>query len=236
MRRFRMTFGLAAVVGTLAVTAAPAVAHEFIASSVGALKGVGVGEQYFHFGPFKITCLGAKSEGNITATVSPKLFVQTKFKECTFPTYPSAGNKEDVIYLRAKFLTPVDFEYHAGGAIESGSENEEEEKLLGGTIELKLQAAKCIIAWPEQIFPARAKNPEGEFPAATYSNEEVATKKLKEFPSGFRRRVLISNELKQISYELLEGQCEGFTKTEGKVAGYTGKLREERTDGSLEFH
>ena len=174
MRHVRLSFVLVAATCAFAVAAAPALAHEFTASKAGKTKGSIEGEQKFKFGPFKITCEKAVSKGAVAAGSSKTYAIATKFANCS--TEGKIGPKK--IQLATRFLTPLAVEYHANGFVETGSEIEEVEGkavLAGGTTELKVNTGRkstCEISWPEQTLPLKAeKKPEGEYSAATYSNE-----------------------------------------------------------------
>jgi hypothetical protein len=227
MRRFRIAAGLA--VAALAVSATPALAHEFI-SSGGPTKGKGE-EQIFKLGPFKIECKSAKSKGSTVAGGSPTLFTEIKLRGCV--TFASLGGNP--IELKTKFVTPIAVEYHANGFVEIGSEGEEVEgntTLKGGTIEVKIKTLKCVIKLPEQTLPKGAiKKPEGEFEAATYSNEEEEKGKRK------FDKLAIDNEWKGIHYEYGQGQCESFKVSEEERGSgrFEGELIEEVPGGNLEF-
>jgi hypothetical protein len=240
MRHLRITLGLAATVCAFAVIAAPALAHEFTASASGTTKGTTEEVQTFKFGPFKITCLRAVSKGLVAAGSSKTLNDTIKFMKCS--TEGKIGTHK--IELQTRFVTPLVVEYHANGFVETGSETVEEEgsaKLAGGEVQLKVSAGakfKCNINWPEQTLPVRAeKNPEGEFSAATYSNEPG--KLGKKFPGGQQTKLLIANNFKAISFEFEGEPCETFGKEEGPEGGktgtYLGELPDELGVGSLEF-
>jgi hypothetical protein len=227
MRRFRIAAGLA--VAALAVSATPALAHEFI-SSGGPTKGKGE-EQVFKLGPFKIECARASSKGSAVAGSSATLFTEMKLRRCE--TFASLGGNP--IELHTKFVTPIAVEYHANGFIEFGSEGEIEggnTTLKGGSVELKIRALKCVIKLPEQTLPKAAiKDPDGEFEAATYSNEEEEKGKRK------FDKLAISNEWKGVHFEYGEGQCSSFktSEEERKNGRFEGELIEEVPHGNLEF-
>jgi len=229
MRHFKIAMVLA--VAVLAVSAAPALAHEFI-SSGGPTKGKGE-EQVFKLGPFRIECAKATAKGTSVAGSQQTLFSEEKLRSCTTEAHIGANP----IFLKTKFVTPLDVEYHANGFVEIGSEGEEVEvgntTLKGGTIELKIKAIKCVITLPEQTLPKAAeKKPGGEFEAATYSNEEEEKGKHK------FNKLSISNEWKGIHFEYGEGQCEGFKSSEEErhAGKYEGELIEEvPMAGNLEF-
>ncbi len=230
MRRFKLAVGLA--ICALAVGAAPALAHEFI-STGGPTKGKGE-EQIFTLGPFHIECAAAKAKGSTAAGSSPTLYAAIKPQKCK--TLAKIGsNPENTFTLNTRFLTPLAIEYHANGFVEIGSEGEEIEgqaKLIGGSIELKIHAIKCVITLPEQTLPRAAeKKPNGEYEAATYTNEEEERGKRK------FDKVAIFNEFKNIHFEYGEGACESFhaSEEERHSGKYEGELIEEVRGGSLEF-
>jgi hypothetical protein len=227
MRHFKIAVGLAVM--ALAVGAAPALAHEFI-SSGGPTKGKGE-EQIFKLGPFKIECLRATVKGSAAAGSSQTLFSEVKMHRCV--TFASLGGNP--IELKTKFATPLDIEYHANGFVEIGSEGEEIEgnvTLKGGTVEVRIKTLKCVIKLPEQTVPKAAeKKPNGEFEAATYSNEEEEKGKRK------FNKLSIFNEFKGIHFEYGQGQCESFktSEEERKSGKYEGEFIEEVHGGNLEF-
>ncbi len=227
MRHFKIAAVLA--VAALAVSAAPALAHEFI-STGGPTKGKGE-EQIFKLGPFKIECTRATVKGSAAAGSSQTLFSSIKMHQCV--TFASLGGNE--ITLKTKFVTPIDIEYHANGFVEFGSEGEEIEgnaTLAGGTVELKIKTLKCVIKLPRQTVPKAAeKKPNGEFEAATYSNEEEEKGKRK------FNKLSIFNEFKGIHFEYGSGQCESFktSEEERKSGRYEGEFIEEVRGGNLEF-
>jgi hypothetical protein len=227
MRHFKIAAVLA--IAALAVSASPALAHEFI-SSGGPTKGKGE-EQIFKLGPFKIECKRASSKGSTAAGSSQTLFAEIKMHGCV--THASLGGNP--IELATKFVTPLDIEYHANGFVEFGSEGEEIEgnvTLAGGTVEVKIKSLKCDIKLPRQTVPKAAeKKPNGEFEAATYSNEEEEKGKRK------FDKLSIFNEFKGIHYEYGGGQCESFkTSEEERGSGrYEGEFIEEVHGGNLEF-
>ena len=55
----------------------------------------------------------------------------------------------------------------------------------------------------------------------------------KKFPGGFQKQLSITNELKGMEYELSEGQCEEFRRTEGKNSFYKGTLKDMVVNGNL---
>jgi hypothetical protein len=231
MRNLRRTAVAAAAICSLAVAVTPAMAGEFI-SSGGPSKGKGE-EQAFKLGPFLITCNAVSAKGGETTPLaSPTYTTSLKFKGCT--TEARVGGNP--IFLKTKFLTPLAVTYHANGFAEAGSEIEEkggQATLAGGSIELKINAIKCLITLPEQTVPRKAeKKPNGEYTAASYSNE-TETKGKRTF-----NKLLIENEWTGLTFEYGEGQCQGFKLSEEERKGgrYTGEILEEVThSGNLEY-
>lgn len=243
MRHIRLTAVLAVAVCAFAAAAAtPALAHEFKASATGKTKGVTEEEQFLTFKPFKITCLKASTKGTATEGSSQTLNTTVKFLKCT----AAAKFEGKGFPVAVTFTTPVNFEYHANGFVETGSETEEVEGkvvLSGGTISLKVNAGpkfKCTINWPEQTIPVRAeKRPDLEYSAAVYSNQEpIPKKKSPKFPDGFQHKINIANEFKGIQFEFEGEPCETWGKeesSEGKTGKYLGEFPEELVGGNLEF-
>jgi hypothetical protein len=187
--------------------------------------------QDFKFGAFHIQCEFAKAKGKVGFETSKTLFLSVRYKNCN--ALAKTGNQP--IKLKARFKTPWDFEYHANGFAEIGSETESELKLLkGGAIEMTVPSLKCLIEVPSQTIPIKAETkPEKEYSSVLYANEEIAVPFSKKFPAGVQKQLLITNELKKMEYELSEGQCEEFKKTEGKNSSYKGVIKDEVVGGQL---
>jgi hypothetical protein len=233
MRHVRLSLGLLAATLALAITAAPALAHEFTGSVGKKSKGAGAGEQEFRFGVFKILCEGAKAKGTgLTTSPQKTFFTEVKYSHCS--TEAHIGGEP--FFLKTRFKTPVDYEYHANGFVETGAEAEEGSVAVsGGAVEMKVAGLKCIIDWPAQTVPVKAEaKPEGEFSAATFTNVAEPTTS-KKFTDGFKHKVSISNSFKGMEYEYEEGACEEFEKTEGKNGAYKGTMLQEINGGNLEF-
>jgi hypothetical protein len=242
MRR-RWMLGLASAVCAFALMVGPAlaapqfkasrVAKEITPSESAREKGANrEGErQEFKFGAFKINCEFAKAKGRVGFEESKTLFLSVHFKNCV--ALAKVGNQP--ITLKAKFKSPWDFEYHSNGFAEIGSESESELRLLrGGSIEMTVPSIKCLIEVPSQTVPLKAeKKPEAEYSSVLYANETVAVAPGKKFPTGEQKQLLITNELKKFEYELSEGQCEEFKKTEGKNSFYKGVIKDEVIGGNL---
>jgi hypothetical protein len=142
---------------------------------------------------------------------------------------------------------PLKFVYHVNGFAEFGSgETESEVELGSGAASFKVGGKVCNINWPAQTVPAKATVKPGEaFSDVTYSNNEVPVeaKKIKQFPTLFKNRLIISNDFTTMAWSYEEGQClgeGGFEngspgKTEAKDGIYRGQLEEELTAGNIGF-
>jgi hypothetical protein len=233
MRHVRLSLGLVATTCAFAMAATPALAHDFVGSVGKVSKGVATNEQEFKFGVFKILCENAKSKGSgLKESPQKTFFTEVKYSKCT--TEAHIGGEP--FFLKTHFKTPVDYEYHANGFVESGSEAEEGNVVVsGGAVEMKVAGLKCIIDWPAQTIPVKAEaKPEGEYSSVTYTNVAEPTT-IKKFTDGFKHKVAFSNQLKGMEYEYEEGACEEFEKTEGKNGTYKGVMLQEINGGNLEF-
>jgi hypothetical protein len=234
MRQLRRSVALVAFVCAFALLATSAIAEEFHASSTGETRGKNFEEtpQTFKFGSIHITCLKAAEKGEVLAGPKKELFDSVKYGKCSTEAKLGANT----IFLKTAFLTPIDFEYHSNGFAEFGGSSESELKLIApSSVEIKIPSIRCVIEIPPQTIPVKAvKVPEGEYSAVSYFTEEYPTTNKKVFPSGFRKKLVIENELKGINYEYTEGQCSEFEKTEGK-GQYIGPLLDERVGGDLWF-
>jgi hypothetical protein len=232
MSKIRLAIGATAMSCALALSASPALAHQFRASFLGKTKGKNLTVQELRFGPFHILCHKATSTGEITELTSPTLFDIVKYSECR--TEGHIGTEP--IFFKTHFKAPIDYEFHANGFVETGSESESEVKLVHpGEVELTVEFLKCIIKWPPQTIPLKAlKTPEEEFSAITYKNEEIANPTHpKKFPSGFQKKISMKMELKQMQFSIEEGQCEHFKTTGGANGKYFGTLQDELKEGDL---
>jgi hypothetical protein len=246
MRHLRLSVGLLATTCALAFGAAPALAHEFIASTSNKTGGTAETEQVFKFGPFKIKCGRANAKGLVAAGSSETYATSIKFAKCL--TEAKLGVHD--IFLGTRFLTPLAVEYHANGFVETGSELEEFEGsavLAGGSAEIKVnqgkteegKKAECHIVWPEQTLPIRAvKKPTGEYSDASYANETKPHNVTKAFPDGLQHFIKISNTFTGIQYEFVGEPCEEYGRqetAEGRTGKYTGSFPQLLTGGNLEF-
>ena len=249
MRHLRLGLGLLAATSVIAIGAAPAMAHEFIASTTNKTHGTSETEQLFKFGPFKIKCLKASAKGAIAAGTTQTYATAIKYSKCLTSAF--VGSTKHTIFLPTKWLTPLAIEYHANGFVETGGEIEEVEGkavILPGSAELKVNTGKteefekseCHISWPEQTIPLKAtKEPEGEFSSATFSNEPGIPRNVNaKFPDGLQHYIGISNAFKGIKFELEGEPCEEWGKEEGPEGGggtYTGSFPQILNGGNLEY-
>lgn len=238
MKRLRIALGLAGVAGALCVGAAPAMAHQFIASRLpkplseaepGKTKGVAIGStelggearsQEFKFGIFQIYCSAKTSakeinEGAVSWSMSQTFATEVKFEKCLTKIKIAnfvAGVPTKFNVNSENKSEPVKFVYHVNGFVELGAGEAESEVEVGsGNANFSIGGRICKINWPRQVVPAYAVKPEGEFSAAVYSNEDVPVeeKQMKKFPSGFQQKLLIENEFKGMEWSFEEGQCLG---------------------------
>jgi hypothetical protein len=203
--------------------------------------GHGEGIQEFHFGVFTILCEKAGAKGIVDKEFFRDFAIQIKFGKCL--TKAKFGTFTGGIATKFNEGKPIGFVYHINGFAEVGEAPEGTEvKISGGEANFKISAKLCKISWPAQTVPAAAvKKPEEEFSAVVYSNEEIASERLKKFPSGFQKVLKIANEFKGMEFFYEEGQCVGeggfeeeAPHTEGKTAKYTGNIRELVSGGNIE--
>jgi hypothetical protein len=249
MRHVRLGLGLLATTGALAFAAAPALAHEFIASKTGKTHGIEESEQNFKFGAFKIKCQKVSAKGAVAAGGSSTYATAIKYTKCLTSAF--IGSTKRQIFLPTKWLTPLSVEYHANGFVETGGGELEEVEgkavIAGGSAELKVntgrteefEKSECHISWPEQTIPLKAmKDPNGDFSAASYSDEAQFHKLTKAFPDELQHYIVISNAFKGIKYTLEGEPCEEWGKEEGPEGGggtYTGSFPQILSGGNLEF-
>ncbi len=268
MRNLKAILGLAALVCTFAALVAPALAAEFTASKLPngcteaepcRTKGKGIGSpdevrpeytQKFVIGAFTIECKNAVSyaktpaEGAFTSEKSSIFATEVKFAKCL--TLARFGAFTGGLPTSFNGGHPVKFVYHTNGFAELGSGETEEAVEIGGTeTSFKISGRVCTVNLPPQTVPIGAvKKPEGEFSAATYSNEEVpvSEKLIKRFPSGMQNKLIVANKFRGMKYSYESGQCKGeggfeeeAKTTEGHSASYTGTLEEEVPGGNLGY-
>lgn len=240
MKRVKAAIGLAIGICVLAIVAAPVSAHEFTASAFNKTfplktKGEGTGTQLFKLGRVEFECGVAKAKGVVSESPAPLLKVSVKYTECESHTkfYGQAS------YPKIHFRNRVEYLYHQNGFAEIGAGGEIESPTIGsGPIEIVIaQTGGCKLLWPAQTVPFKAEiKPEEEYSAVLFSSKEVTAENLKKFPTGFQQKLVITNELKNMAYEIEPiGLCEGWEKTEGKIGLDTGGLELETIGGDLSF-
>ncbi|HVR05494.1 MAG TPA: hypothetical protein VMS02_05590 [Solirubrobacteraceae bacterium] len=270
MRRIKIATLLALC--ALGIVVAQAAAAQFTASRLpkplsesepGTTKGLGIGStvlggternQELKFGPFHIYC-AAKATGKTIAegavswagsqTFSTELTFQKCLTKADFEGYVT-GIKTAFNLNAEKKTQPIKFVYHVNGVVDLGSgETESEVEVGSGAASFTVGGKVCKIDWPRQVVPAKSvKAPEATYSAATYSTNDVPVteKQLKQYPSGFRQKLVIANEFKGMEWSFEEGQClgeggfeEASKREEGKTAIYRGSLEEELKGGNLGF-
>ncbi len=240
MRRARTMVGLAVVAGALLVLAAPVSAHEFTASAFNKAfplktKGIGTGTQTFKLGKVEFECAVAKARGIVSESPTPVLKVSVKYAECESHTKFYAQQSFPKIHFRNR----VEYLYHQNGFAEIGAGGEIESPSIGSSpIEIVIaQTGGCKLLWPAQTVPFKAEiKPDEEYSAVLFSNNEITAENLKKFPTGFQQKLVVTNELKNMAYEIEPvGLCEGWEKTEGKIGLDTGALELETIGGDLGF-
>jgi hypothetical protein len=230
----------------------------------GKTKGIGIGSttiggeersQELKFGAYTILCAVQTTgktiaEGAVSWATSQTFTTELKFSKClTEASY--GGNIEGTstnfnVNPETKKSEPVKFVYHVNGFAELGSGETESEVEVGSGVSTFTIAGKvCKIAWPSQTVPARALvKPEEEFSAVSYFTNEVPVeaRKIKQFPSGFKDKLVIDNNFKTMAWSFEEGQCLGeggfekvTKKVEAKSGIYKGMVEEEVDAGNLAF-
>jgi hypothetical protein len=225
-----MVGGLAAAICVLAVTAAPAMAHQFVSSKLGESGGRGLNEieiekgvepeydpsrmQEWNLGAsFRILCYKAKLAGQVTELESEEYTTTIHFSKCGW--YPQSGKNH--LHIAAYFgrsgLTVV---YHANGWTETlgnglGETFEYKNLTVRETaVTVKINSTKlCTITIPEQTFPVRPeeKSPE-EFSSAVFSNGTREVLVSKAFPEGTQKTIVIANSFKRLHFKYTgETQC-----------------------------
>jgi hypothetical protein len=246
MRKLRIVGILAGALCALALTAVPAMAHNFVASKVGKTTGKGFEEipvekgvtpafvpaqmQEWKFGSFRILCYRAQESGEVTELVSETFTTNIKFLKCGW--YPESSNS---LHVAAAFsssgLTVI---YHANGYTEAVGNGEGEfieykkATILETAAYFKISSTKlCRIIIPEQTIPIAAiKKPNEPYSDAVYSNTIGEVPVSKTFPTGEQERLLITNAFKGVLYkygaEGEETQCHNapeFEKTAEEGGG-----------------
>ncbi len=266
MRRVRMmAVGIAtAVCAAAGIAASPALAEsgqfhayyqygkptkEVTAEKPAKIKGKGTEPQSWTFGGatgYHIVCGTATSKGTMTEPFSETLTLNVHFALChvIYKTFPNVNNEYPARFDK-EGITLV---YHNNGFVEAlGGESGEEIEYTEGHKVLLLPVAAtwtlpngktpaCVIALPEQTIPTKAiKEPNGTFSAAVYENEkEPMTSKY--YPQGFKEKLKITNEFKNLKFKFTEGKCaEETAERQGNRGTYNGAFSNEVATGNLAF-
>jgi len=252
MRTVRtITVGVTAALCAAALGAAPALAkapvqHHFIAtaskkgveltfteSEPGKLAGVSEGPQEFVFSPFTIICESATSKGAITANLSDTMFETVKYADCTTPLRIG----KEVVETPVKFGA-VQYEYNANGFLEDGSESESTVRLVNpGSVLIKVKhLGACLIEWEAQTLPEKAEEDPGKvYGDAVFTPFVVSNPNLKAFPTEEQTKLKITNNFKDLEYEIEGGLCEQLETTSGEKGKAHGVLNTELKDGDLSW-
>jgi hypothetical protein len=252
MRKTKMLIGLATAVCALAITAVPAMAHQFSASKTGLLSGKGfeeiakaeVGEfrefapermQEWKFGQFTILCYSETSKGELTETTTDVLTLNMKFGACGWYPHPKINLHSGATFAKEG----ITVRFHANGWVELLADGEEVEfkgEILPGAAFVKVGGTICKIEILAQTIPVKAiKNPEEEFSSVLYSNFGVPLAKAsKEFPNAEQERILFTNDWKSIKFHYggEANQCTNpvdFEKQAGEEGGANGGVYKGQT-------
>jgi len=224
----------------LALAATPAVAqkveppnpHEFVGGAGVEPRFAGESAE-FVLKPFTISCEKVKSTTSGVTPVFPSktLTAVVKYSGCEAEATLNKAEYE----LKAKFLTPVTFNYRANGVVEVGAGGTVKEGKLEGAHEIEIAVKgpfKCVIDIAPGTYPAKSlKKPEAEFEAAKFVNTEETIEKGK--TSVVVKKLAISTALTKMPYELEGEFCEALPKTEYTAGSYTGSLVAEIKNGDI---
>ena len=213
MKIFKTLFVTLAATGMLASVTSSASAHQFIVTDTTTpvvTRGAGEGLQQLTLTPFTVRCNEAHSTGSVASSPTETVLDKVTYTKCTTYTLP------------VKFLTPVDYEYTAGGFA-----------AIANTVALQLKVGgiSCLIEIPNQTIPGEIE--EGTRKSVVYTDELVPTTQLKKFPTGLRERMVIHNRFAGITYSLSGGLCEGLEEKEHSEGTGSGVIRDEIINGSL---
>jgi hypothetical protein len=229
-------------VAALALAATPAVAqkveppnpHRFTGSEAVEPRFAGETAE-FTLKPFTISCEKVKSTTSGVTPVFPSktLTAVVKYSGCEAEATLNKAEYE----LKAKFLTPVTFNYRANGVVEVGAGGTVKEGKLEGAHEIEIAVKgpfKCVIDIAPGTYPAQAlKKPEAEFEVAKFVNTEETIQKGK--TSVVVKKLAISTALTKMSYELEGEFCEALPKTEYTAGSYSGSLVAEIKKGDIDW-
>ena len=268
MRRLATALGVAATCALF--SSAPALAGEFTASrlpkpctetepcrtrgkSIESEGLTGEHNQKFHFGPFEIYCAAAAhantvGEGAITWALNPTFSTEVLFTKCLTKVkfVGFTGGLATVFNRNAetKKIEPIKIVYKNNGTAELGTgETEGEAEISSGEANFVISGKICKIDWPSQKVPIYTK-PTGEYSFAKFSTAEVPAplNDTRQFPTGFQKRLIITNNLQKMLWHFESGQCLGeggfeeeAKKTEGNQASYVGALEEYILAGNLGY-
>ena len=183
--------------------------------------------------PFTIFCEAAKStKSGISPTFPSKtLTAVVKYSGCEAEATLNKAEYE----LKAKFLSPVTFNYHANGYVEVGAGGTVKEGKLEGAHEIEISVKgpfKCTIDIPAGTYPVNQINkPEGDYEAVKYTNKEETVEKGK--APVIVKKLEITSALTKMPYELEGEFCEALPKTEYTNGTYNGSLLAELKKGSI---
>jgi hypothetical protein len=235
----RYLYAAALAVAALSIGVTSAVAkteppnpHNFVGSPNAEPKLAGE-TQSFALKPFTVTCEKAKSSkaGFVPTFPSKTLTTVLKFSGCEAEATIGKAEYE----LKAKFLSPVTFNYRANGSVEVGAGGTIKEGKLEGAGEIEIAVSgvfKCTIDIAPGTYPASALNkPEAEFEAAKYTNKEETKKKGNH--EIVVKKLGISTALSKMPYEIEGEFCEALPKTEFTNGTYTGSLVAEIKKGNI---
>jgi hypothetical protein len=260
MRHLRTAVGLVATTCLLAVFAAPALGHEFVAFKFNhtaselepfktTAKSPEETKQVFVFGSRTVKCGKAVGKGTLTSNNTTTVGVHIAFTKCGFYPKPT---KEEFIPGAIKGGLTVNFKVNGAGEFLGNGEGEELEygakaELLETATIVQIGAGHyCTFIIPQQTVPARAKvAPSEEFATIAYSNLAVPVEstptKLKLYPGGFQHKVIFTYDLKPFKYRYKEEtQCFEVEELEGHKVEYgagqwKGEVVTEVNGGNLEF-
>jgi hypothetical protein len=225
----------------LALAATPAVAgkrggeapnaHQFVASANVAPKFTG--EVELDLKPFEIECEKAKSTTSSVTPAFPSKTLTTvvKFGECEAEAELHGAEYE----FKAKFLSPVTFNYHANGVVEIGAGGTVNEGKLEGAGEIEISVKgpfKCTIDIPAGTYPATSlKHPEAQYETAKFTNLEETIETGK--GSVLEKKLGIATALNKVPYEFEGEFCEAWPKTEFTKGTLESSLVGEIKKGTL---
>ena len=236
----RHLISTAVALTTLALAATPAIAqkteppnpHQFVGSPNVEPKFAGESQELV-LKPFTIFCEAAKSTKSGISPMFPSktLTAVVKYSGCEAEATLNKAEYE----LKAKFLSPVTFNYHANGYVEVGAGGTIKEGKLEGAHEIEISVKgpfKCTIDIPAGTYPVNQINkPQGNYEAVKYTNKEETVEKGN--APVIVKKLEITSALTKIPYELEGEFCEALPKTEYTSGTYSGSLLAELKKGSI---